>query len=99
MTINFYLNDESSKELASFNNLTSNPFKLDDIIGMEIRDLAPFNYKGFKKEIVDNMIESNNSLKSLVNRKNIKLVKELKWVNTTVLTDSQVTIDYYCDII
>lgn len=64
MIIDFYLENEEETEITSFNELTSNPFKVGDEVYLDINDLYLTDLSTFREESRKNLIEK---MKLLVN--------------------------------
>lgn len=95
MNINFYL-DATDNCIASFNNMTSNPFKIGEIVELTVGDLCPKDYEHLKGNIITKLIDDNKALQSKLHLKGIKLVREKKYIDIKPIRDNVLTIDYYC---
>lgn len=96
MNIHFYLDNEEKTEITLMYNLTSNPFKIGDIISLNVEELYPSDYTKFKEGIRNNMISNNKELETKFKRKNVKIVREAKYIDFNVAKESKLTIEYHC---
>ncbi len=100
MIIQFYLNDEddtnSSTHIYTMYKMTGNPFKLDDIICLSVSDIPPRKYIEYNQDFQKVIIDKNENQKQLFHLKNIKLIKEGKYID---IERDEVTIEYHCEFV
>lgn len=97
MNILFYLDNESETPITSFYDLASNPFKVGDVVSLEVNELYPAEYLKFnneKKQI--ELISRNTDLQNTFNNKKIMIVKEGKYMRFNKLNEPILTIEYHC---
>ena len=99
MNIHFYLNNEEETPITSLYDLESNPFKLDDIIHLDVEELYPVDYNKYKENFRNKMIKDNEELEKTFRRKKVKLVKEGKYMKFKIIDKTRLTIEYHCDLI
>jgi len=99
MNIHFYLNNEKETPITSLYDLESNPFKLDDIIHLDVEELYPVDYNKYKENFRNKMIKDNEELEKTFRRKKVKLVKEGKYMKFKIIDKTRLTIEYHCDLI
>jgi CRISPR/Cas system CMR-associated protein Cmr3 (group 5 of RAMP superfamily) len=92
MTIQFYLNNEEETQITSFYDIQSNPFKVGDVIHLNVEELYPIDYNHFKEDFKIKMINDNKKLENLFKRKEVKIVKEGKWVEFKVAKEPKLVI-------
>jgi len=99
MNIHFYLNTEEETEIVTFYDLESNPFKIGDEVNLSVDEFYPIDYNKHKKEFVQELIEDNNQLQAMFNRKKIKIMSEGKYASFNTAQEAKLTIEYYCDLV
>lgn len=99
MTIQFYLNNEEETQITSFYDMQSNPFKVGDIIHLNVEELYPIDYNQYKEDFKVKMINDNKELEKLFKRKEVKIVKEGKWVEFKVAKEPKLVIEYHCEFV
>lgn len=99
MNIHFYLNNEEETPITSLYDLDSNPFKLDDIIHLDVEELYPVDYNKYKEDFKLKMIKDNEELEKTFRRKKVKLVKEGKYMKFKIIDKTRLTIEYHCDLV
>ena len=99
MTIRFYLNNEEETEITTMYDMQSNPFSVGDIVHLDVEELYPMDYNKYKKSSQKILIETNKELQTKFIRTNVKLVKEGKWMRFKVIDKTELTIEYYCQIV
>lgn len=99
MNIHFYLNNEEATPLVSFLDVQSNPFKLNDVMHLDVEELVPAEYDGYNEDFKKNIINNNLELAKIFDRKKVKLVTEGKYVKFNVISDSRLDIEYYCEFV
>jgi len=82
MTIHFYLNNEEETEITAFYDMKSNPFNINDIVSLDVEWMTPRLEKqlNLKKPDFKALEEKREKLRL----KNIKLIKELKFVTINI---------------
>lgn len=99
MNIHFYLNNEEETAITSFYDMASNPFALNDVVNLNVEELYPADYSKSKEDFQLKMINDNKELESLFKRKQIKLIREGKWVEFKVTNSPRITIEYHCEFV
>ena len=99
MTIQFYLNNEEETQITSFYDMQSNPFKVGDIVHLNVEELYPVDYNQYKEDFKIKMINDNKELEKLFKRKDVKIVKEDKWVEFKVAKEPKLVIEYHCEFV
>jgi hypothetical protein len=99
MTIEFYLNNEEETPITSFYGMVSNPFSLNDVINLSVEDLFPRDYEKYPESKITGLLKDNNEQRKLFNNKKVKLVKERKYVNYTIITETKLIIEYHCEFV
>lgn len=97
MNIHFYLNNEEETMITSFYELTSNPFKVGDEIGLSVDDLYPVEYNKYVEEIQTRIIDGNKELANKFNRTKVKIVRGGKYVSFKTNKEPNLTIEYHCE--
>ena len=96
MRIEFYLNNDDS-HIYTMYDMTSNPFKIGDIINLSVEDISPSKLRSSNNlEIARKMIDQNTTEKNKFHNKEIKLVREGKYID---IESDRFTIEYHCDFI
>lgn len=101
MNIKLHLDNSEETLIASFYDMTSNPFSLNDVVNLNIEEIYPkelekYNYSDKMKSDV---IERNETLHTLLHTKSVKLTKEGKYVTTNVIGETKLNIEYHCEIV
>lgn len=96
MEIQFYLNDGYDTHIYTMYDMTSNPFKVGDIINLLVKDIAPSKLQSYNPEFARKMIDRNTTQKTMFHNKEIKLVREGKYID---IESDRFTIEYHCDFI
>lgn len=99
MTIQFYLNNEEETQITSFYDMQSNPFKVGDIVHLNVEELYPVDYNQYKEDFKIKMINDNKELEKRFKRKEVKIVKESKWVDFKVTKPPKLVIEYHCEFV
>ncbi len=100
MRISFYLKEgDDETQITSFNELTSNPFKVGDIINLKVERLHLMKIVGFMESFREKVTENNDKLSGSFNNKKVKLIEESKWVSFDVVSEPKMVIEYYCEIL
>ncbi len=99
MNTHFYLNNEQETPITSLYDLESNPFKLGDIIHLDVEELYHVGYNKYKEDFRNKMIKDNEELEKTFRRKKVKLVKEGKYMKFNIIDKTRLTIEYHCDLI
>ena len=99
MTIQFYLNNEEETQITSFYDMQSNPFKVGDIVHLNVEELYPVDYNQYKEDFKIKMINDNKELEKLFKRKDVKIVKEGKWVEFKGTKEPKLVIEYHCEFV
>jgi len=99
MNIHFYLNNGEETPITSLYDLTSNPFSLNDIIRLDVEELYPADYSKYKEDFRRKMIEDSKEFKKTFKRKSVKLVKEAKYMNMKIMSESKLMIEYHCELV
>lgn len=99
MNIQFYLNTEEETEIVTFYDLESNPFKIGDEVNLSVDELYPVEYNKYKKDFAQKLIEDNDQLQAMFNRKKIKIVREGKYASFKTAHKATLTIEYHCELI
>lgn len=99
MVINFYLNNEKKTLITSFLDLKTNPFSIGDVINLNVRSLTECDLKPYKEKTKKDLIEGSKELENLFKMKEVKIVREEKYMDLKFLSDTKLSINYYCDIL
>lgn len=99
MNIYFYLNNEEETPITSFHDLESNPFKLNDIIHLDVEDLYPLDYIKYTEDFRNKMIKDNQELGKIFRCKKVKIVKEGKYLRFKIIDKTMLTIEYHCEFV
>lgn len=99
MTIHFYLNTEEETPITSFYDMVSNPFAVNDIVNLNVEELYFPDYSKFKEDYQLKMINDNKEIENLFNRKQVKLVREGKYVEFKITNSTRLTIEYHCEFV
>jgi hypothetical protein len=99
MNIHFYLNNEEETPITSLHDLVSNPFSLNDIINLDVEELYPADYIKYKEDFRRKMVEDSEEFKKTFKRKSVKLVKEGKFMNMKIMSESKLIIEYHCELV
>ena len=98
MRIQFFLKDKET-EIASFDNMSGNPYKVGDVISMQVRELSPNELSQYNSKFQERFSERNMEQSEMFHLKKIKLVGESKFFTIKTLDESEAIIEYYCEII
>jgi|AntRauTorckE6833_2_1112554.scaffolds.fasta_scaffold33921_2 hypothetical protein len=99
MNIHLYLNNEDETHIASYHGMKSNPFKVGDVLFVNIRDLVPSQLEPFPDDHKKRILKENDELKSNFHLKNISLILEKKYIHPSVLDDGNIVVEYHCEIV
>jgi len=99
MKIHFYLNNEEETLITSFYDLEYNPFKINDIINLNVDELYPKDTKKYKEDFKLKLLKNQKELENIFKSKKIKLISESKWLNIKLISKNDLTIEYYCELI
>ena len=99
MKIQFYLNNDEETEITTMYDMQSNPFSVGDIVYLDVEELYPMDYSKYKKSFQKILIQNNKDLETKFRRKKVKLVRERKWMQFTVIDKTKLTIEYHCEIV
>lgn len=99
MTIHFYLNNNAETPITTFYDVESNPFKVGDVIQLDVDEIYPIEIKTYKDSVINKIYDDQRSLEELFRHKEIKIVRENKYVNIKMLKESRITIEYHCELI
>jgi hypothetical protein len=97
--VRFYLKGEDTTEIVTFNNLASNPFKVGDVVNLNVNSVPLRELVGYKIDFqrsVNNTVEKS---KRLFNLKKASLIKESKHITINHLSESKIIIEYTCEIL
>jgi len=100
MQIHFYLNNEEQDEIAIFYNLVSNPFKVDDIINLNVSEFSVNEFKlSVNPDKVQSFKDSNKELTKKFHMREVRIVKENKYMQLKTVAETKLTIEYFCEIL
>lgn len=97
ITINFYLKDDS--KITSFYELSSNPFKVNNIVYLSVNNIYPVECDKIPEKIRDKVLTNNKEVRELFNNTKVKLIEEFKYISFDEVNPSKLTIDYYCILV
>lgn len=95
---NFYTIGEDTPIFTMYE-LSAIPFKVGDEINLDVEDLFPIDYSGYKEEIRIKMVENNTELRNQFDRKTIKIVSRRHYARYNNLRAGTMTIEYHCEIL
>ncbi len=96
MIIHFYLNNEEETLIHSMYDMVSNPFKVGDTINLSVDDIPPSKLRNCSFKVKENLAKKNEDLKSMFDGKEIKLVREGKYVD---IENDKFVIEYHCKLV
>jgi hypothetical protein len=96
MTIQFYLNNEEETHIYSLYDMSSNPFKIGDVINLSVDDIPPVKLKEYKPEFAKKLVEDNKQQRAMFHNKKIKIIHEWKYID---IESDIFTIEYHCDLV
>jgi hypothetical protein len=96
MTIQFYLNNEEETHIYSLYDMSSNPFKIGDVINLSVDDIPPVKLKEYKPEFAKKLVEDNKQQRAMFHNKKIKIIHEWKYID---IESDRFTIEYHCDLV
>ena len=100
MTIQLYLKDgDNETSICTFREMHSNPFKLGDIISLSVKQLREIHLKEIKKEFLNSFYIQNEKIKEQFNLRDVKIIKEHKFITIEALMKDSITIEYMCEFI
>jgi hypothetical protein len=99
MTIHFYLDDMGETLITSFYDIPSNPFKIGDIIYLDVEDIFPVDYNKYKKYVANQFKIANDESIEKFHQKRIQLISEKKYMRFNILKESQLVIEYHCALV
>lgn len=100
MTIHFYLNNEEETQITTMYDMVSNPFKIGDVVNLDIDDLLPCDSNYLTNQEQKNKLKKDNeALRDLFHLKSVKIVKEGKYMRFMITSETKLTIEYHCDLI
>ncbi len=99
MNIHFYLNDNMDTIINSMNNVESNPFKIGDIISLDVSILYPKDYSHYRSDTQKQFIVNNTELRNKFHLKIIKIIEENKFMKFNLLSEGILTIEYFCEFV
>lgn len=102
MKIQFYLleDDGTEKEcIATLANLTASPFKIGDVLAIDVRSLRGKDLDTMPKRMQQIFEEKNHNLTELLHLKKIKIVRDFVGLTLSLLNESQLNIEYFCKIV
>jgi hypothetical protein len=83
------------EEVIRLYDVYSNPFKVGDVLHIDVEELYPIDIKDYKPEHQANFQKENTRRRELFGRKKIRLVREGKYVHTKLLNKDRVEIEYF----
>lgn len=98
MTICFYLNNEEETTITIMYDMVSNPFKKGDIINLNVEEIHPVELNKFTDKYKKILLKTDRELKEIFHLKEIKLVREGKYINFNTFR-KKLIIEYHCEII
>ena len=99
MEINFYLNNEEQTQITCMYDVTSNPFNLNDIVHLCVEDMSVSRLECYPKHMHDTFKEEQKVLWDTFRMKDVKLVKECKFLKFSRIGETKLIIEYYCEIV
>ena len=99
MEINFYLNNEEQTDITQMRDMVSNPFNLNDIIHLNVEDMSRNRLEAYPKQMHDIFKEEQKVLWETFRLKDVKLVKECKFLKFSRIGETKLIIEYYCEIV
>jgi hypothetical protein len=99
MTIHLYLNNEEETQIFSLYDQPSNPFKLGDVLRLDVEDLFPKDIEKYPISTARSLIDANNELIVQFKLKSVKLVREGKYIRFNNLGVKNLTIEYHCEFV
>lgn len=98
MDIRFYLCNQEETEITTFHGISHNPFKILDIISLNVEEVAPKDLYG--NEAAQSVIkEMDNTLQRLFRRATVQIVREYKEISIKATRDGNLTIEYFCEFV
>lgn len=98
MNIRFYLCNQEETEITTFHGIPHNPFKIGDIISLDVEDIYPNDLKG--SEALQTVIkEADKTLQSLFRMTKVIIVREYKEISIKATRDGNLTIEYFCEFV
>lgn len=79
--------------------MISNPFSVYDVVSLNVGDLYPIEYNKYNEKLQQDIIEKNNRLKDLFRHKEIRILKEGKYMDFKVVGTTRLVIEYHCEIV
>lgn len=98
MNINFYLVGEEETHITTIYDAASNPFKLYDIVSLDVMTIVPKEYEQFFPEVQERFKRQNDELRQKFRFKKLRLVEENKYIKFSNLGDTKLEIEYHCQL-
>ena len=95
MNISFY----DDIEIVRFYDMVSNPFKIGDVISLDVNELYPIELEKYNNELQVSFSEKVSEVSKKYRHKKIKLIEEEKYVTINLLKKSIINIEYFCEFI
>jgi len=98
ITISFYLETKNEPHIHTMYNMISNPFKVGDVINLTVEEILPrkLDDEIYSKEAIKILVENNLKQRKMFHLKEIKLIKENKYIE---LESGKFNIEYHCELI
>ena len=96
MNIHLYLEDDT--EIVSFYDMTSNPFKLGDVLHLDVDDMFPKDLEKYPAHLHNSLKEKHQTLYNTFRLKRVEIIREWKGIRIT-FNEPKITIEYYCKLI
>jgi hypothetical protein len=96
MNIQLFLNNEEETPIISKFDMSSNPFKLGDVIKLSVDEIRPVELNKYNEQFAEKLVEQNKQNRKLFHLRDIKLVRENKYIE---IENGKIIIEYHCEII
>jgi len=96
MTIQFYLNNEEQTHIYSLYDMSSNPFKVGDVVNLSVDHIPPVKIKEYNPDFAKKIVEANKQQRAMFHNKKIKLIREGKYID---IESDRFIIEYHCELV
>lgn len=98
-SISFWIDGEEQIEVFTLYEMASNPFKVGDIISLNVDWLVPKDYQPFSPERQQVVKAKNEWQTNTFNHKKLRLITEGKYVRFNDFMQDHLNIEYFCQLL
>jgi len=80
----------------ALDDLAAPPFKIGDVIHLDVEELYPKDYEKYKPTLQERMIKNNDDMMRLLNRKSVVITEVHISTRFNTLNTGRLTYEYYC---